>query len=87
VEFATGEVKWTDKVSGKGALSMADGKLLVLSERGELIIAPPSPTEFKPIARAQVIGGKCWTAPTLANGKIYVRTGPGDVVCLDVSGK
>jgi outer membrane protein assembly factor BamB len=87
VEFATGEVKWTDRVSGKGALSMADGKLLVLSERGELIVAPPSPTEFKPIARAQVIGGKCWTAPTLANGKIYVRTGPGDVVCLDVSGK
>jgi outer membrane protein assembly factor BamB len=87
VEFATGEVKWTDKVSGKGALIMADGKLIVISERGELIIAPPSPAEFKPIARAQVIGGKCWTAPTLANGKIYVRTGPGDVVCLDVSGK
>jgi outer membrane protein assembly factor BamB len=87
VEFETGQVKWTDKVSGKGSLSMADGKLLVLSERGELLVANPSPAGFKPIVRAQVVGGKCWTAPTLANGKIYVRTGPGDLVCVDVSGK
>lgn len=87
VVFDTGEVKWTDKVSGKGTLSMADGKLLVLSERGELLVANPSPAGFKPIVRAQVVGGKCWTAPTLANGKIYVRTGPGDLVCVDVSGK
>ena len=87
VEFESGQVKWTDKVSGKGSLSLADGKLLVLSERGELLVANPSPAGFKPLARAQVVGGKCWTAPTLANGKIYVRTGPGDLVCVDVSGK
>lgn len=87
VVFDTGEVKWTDKVSGKGSLILADGKLIVLTERGELIVANPSPEGFKPISRAQVVGGKCWAAPTLANGKIYVRTGPGDVVCVDVSGK
>jgi outer membrane protein assembly factor BamB len=83
----TGEVKWTDKVSGKGALMMADGKLIVLSERGELLVAEASPAAFKPISRAQVVGGKCWAAPVLASGKIYCRTGPGDVVCVDVSGK
>jgi outer membrane protein assembly factor BamB len=87
VVFDTGEVKWTDKVTGKGSLMLADGKLIVLTERGELIVANPSPEGFKAISRAQVVGGKCWSAPTLANGKIYVRTGPGDVVCLDVSGK
>lgn len=87
VVFDTGEVKWTDKVSGKGSLIFADGKMIVLTERGELLVANPSPESFKPISRAQVIGGKCWSAPTLANGKIYVRTGPGDVACLDVSGK
>ena len=87
VVFDTGEVKWTDKVSGKGSLILADGKLIVLTERGELIVANPSPEGFKPISRAQVVGGKCWAAPTLANSKIYVRTGPGDVVCVDVSGK
>jgi outer membrane protein assembly factor BamB len=87
VVFDTGEVKWTDKVSGKGSVTLADGKLIVLSDRGELLVAPVSPAGFKPVARAQVVGGKCWTAPVLANGKIYVRSGPGDVVCVDVSGK
>ena len=87
LDFDTGEVKWTDKVSGKGALMMADGKLIVLSERGELLVGEASPAAFKPISRAQVVGGKCWAAPVLANGKIYCRTGPGDVVCVDVSGK
>lgn len=87
VVFDTGEVKWTDKVTGKGSLILADGKLIVLTERGELIVANPAPEGFKAISRAQVVGGKCWSAPTLANGKIYVRTGPGDVACLDVSGK
>jgi outer membrane protein assembly factor BamB len=87
LEFETGKVKWTDKVSGKGTVMMAGGKLVVLSERGELLLAEPSPEGFKPSARAQVIGGKCWSAPTLAHGKFYVRTGSGDVACVDVSGK
>ena len=85
--FDTGEVKWTDKVTGKGSLMLADGKLIVLSERGELLVADASPDGFKPIARAQVLGGKCWTTPVLANGKIYCRNAAGDVVCVDVGGK
>jgi outer membrane protein assembly factor BamB len=85
--FATGEVKWTDKVSGKGSIMLADGKLILLSEKGELLMAEASPEGFKPISRAQVLGGKCWTTPVLANGKIYCRNAAGSVVCLDVSGK
>ena len=87
VDFTTGEAKWADKSSGKGSLMMADGKLIVLSERGEMLIAEASPGSFKPMTRFQAIGGKCWTVPVLANGKIYCRNSAGDVVCLDVSGK
>ncbi|MSU59512.1 MAG: alcohol dehydrogenase [Pedosphaera sp.] len=85
--FDTGAVKWTDKAAGKGSLMLADGKLIVLSEKGELLVAAPSPDGFKPLVRAQVLGGKCWTVPVLANGKIYCRNAAGDVVCVDVSGK
>jgi len=87
LDFNTGEVKWTDKVTGMGALMLADGKLIVLSENGELLVADASPTGFKPISRTQVLGKTCWAAPVLANGKIYCRNGNGDVVCVDVSGK
>ena len=62
----------------------ADGKLIVMGDKGELVVAKPSPAGFKPIARAQVLGGKCWTTPVLANGRIYCRNAKGDLVCLDV---
>ncbi len=87
VDFATGEVKWTDKASGKGTLIIADGKLVVLSEKGELIIAEASAEAFKPLGRAQILGGKCWTAPALANGKLYARNAKGDLICVEVGGK
>jgi len=84
VEFATGREKWAHGATGAGALVVADGKLIVLSERGELSIAPASPAGFKPTASSQVLGGKSWTAPVLANGRIYCRNSRGDVVCIDV---
>jgi len=87
LDFATGTEKWTYKGLGTGGLIAADHKLIVLSDKGELVVAPVSPQGFNPIARAQVLGGKCWTVPTLANGRIYCRNAKGDLVCLDVSGK
>lgn len=85
--FESGEVKWTAKQTGKGSLMLADGKLIVLGEKGELMIAEASPAEFKVISRVQALGGKCWTTPVLANGRIYCRNAAGSVVCLEVSGK
>jgi len=58
--------------------------LLVLSEKGELVLADASPDGFKPVARAQVLGGVCWTPPALANGLLYVRNAKGDLICLDL---
>jgi len=63
---------------------IAGGKIIGLSERGELMVADATPAGFKPISRAQVLGGKCWTLPVLANGRIYCRNTRGDLVCLDV---
>ena len=85
--FDTGEAKWSERSVGKGSLTIADGKLIVLSEKGELMVAEATPAAFKPISRGQVLGGKCWSTPVLANGKIYCRNAVGDVVCVDVGGK
>jgi len=54
-DFANGEVKWSDKASDKGSRILADGKLIVLGEKGELLVAEASPKEFNPISRAQVL--------------------------------
>jgi outer membrane protein assembly factor BamB len=85
VDFNDGSVKWSQNGLGKGSLMLADQKLIILSERGQLVIAEVSPESYQEISRAQVIGNKCWTIPVLANGKIYCRNAIGDFVCVDVS--
>jgi outer membrane protein assembly factor BamB len=85
LDLKTGEVAWSAPISGTGTLIAAGGKLIVLSGRGELLVAEATPEAFKPLARCQVLGGKCWTAPVLSHGKIYCRNARGKIVCLDVS--
>jgi len=87
LDLRTGSVRWTERSLGKGSLIAADGKLIILCEKGQLVVANGASDAFKPIARAQVLGGKCWTSPVLANGKIYCRNARGDLVCVEVSGK
>ena len=85
IEYDTGETKWSERIPGGGALSSANGQLIILGGKGELIIAPASPTEFKDTARIQILSGKCWSAPVLANAKIYARNAKGDLAAIDVS--
>jgi len=88
LDWKSGEAKWTQEGLGKGSLMLADGKLIILSEKGKLVIAPASPDGFKELCSAQILTGKCWTMPVLANGRIYARNNPdGQLVCVDVSGK
>jgi len=85
IEFKTGKERWAHKGLGKGALMAADGKLIINSEQGELVIVAADPDGFKALARAQILGSKCWTAPVLANGRVYLRNEKGDVACVDVA--
>lgn len=87
VELKTGEVRWSHEGVGMGSLMAANGKLIVLSDTGELMVSPASPEGFKPSARAKVLDGKCWTVPVLANGRVYCRNAAGDLVCLHVRGE
>jgi outer membrane protein assembly factor BamB len=87
LDFATGAEKWSQPNFGSGGVIIADGKLIALSGTGELMVAPASPEGFKPTAQAQVLGGKTWTVPVLANGRILCRNSRGDVVCLNVRKK
>ena len=84
LHLPTGELKWTTKDPAFGTLILAGDKLVVLSEKGELLLGRPSPEEFKPLARAKVLSGVCWTPPALADGRLYVRNARGELRCLDV---
>ena len=79
-----GNEKWAQRGLGMGSLKAADGKLIINSDKGELIIAEATPEGFKALKREPVLkGGVYWTMPVLANGLIYCRNSLGDVVCMD----
>jgi len=83
LNFQTGSAKWTQKGMGKGSLMIADGKLIIMSDSGDLVIADASSDSFKELARLKVLSGLCWTVPVLSGGKIYCRNHEGDLVCVD----
>ncbi len=92
LDFATGTVQWGEKKYGKGSLMVADGKLIIYSERGQLGLAEATPEGYKELAFVQALtvrssypGGaakQTWAVPVLANGRIYCRS-QDDLVCLD----
>lgn len=76
VEFETGKTRWgTSRLSG--AATVADGKLLVLTIMGELVVIEANPDKYVELARAKVVEPWCYSAPVLANGRLYCR-GSGD---------
>ncbi len=86
IHLPTSEVKWTVKDPAFGSLIRAGGNLILLSDKGELVVATVSPEGFKPLAWAKILDGLCWTPPALANGLLYARNAKGSLVCVDLRG-
>ena len=84
IEWKTGNSVWSERKTGNGSLSAAGDKLIVVSERGRLMIVEASPDGFKELSGADILSARCWSPPTLSNGYIYVRNSQGKLVCVDV---
>lgn len=82
ISFETGELAWSQRGLGCGSLLIADGKLLVLSEKGELVLAQASHNAWTELARSPFLEGRCWTVPVLSNGRVYGRNADGKLVCV-----
>ncbi len=79
-----GNEQWRKRGLGRGALIAANGTLILLSARGELIFVVASPESYQELGRRQVLGeGVHWTAPVLSDGFLYCRDNKGNLVCLD----
>ncbi|MCP4783091.1 MAG: PQQ-binding-like beta-propeller repeat protein [Fuerstiella sp.] len=81
MDFSTGEVRWKERGLGCGSLMIADGKLVILSEDGLLVVAKASPDSYQEIARSEFLSGRCWTMPLLLNGRVFGRNAAGRLVC------
>ncbi len=86
VELATGKVRWTKDDFGCASMILADGKLFVLTEAGDLVLVRPTPEGYRELARATVLTGPCRADLALSNGRLYGRDNK-KLVCWDVRKK
>ena len=84
LDHSSGEVEWRKSGLGVGSLMIADDRLIILSEDGELVIAKATADEFKELARARILQGRCWTVPVLLTGRVYARNARGRLVAVQL---
>ncbi len=84
VDASTGESKWAYRGLGKGSLIAAGGRLIVLGDLGDLVLAEATPAHYQELARSQVLEGRSWTAPSLVGSRLYLRNQT-EMVSLDLS--
>jgi outer membrane protein assembly factor BamB len=81
VDFKTGQVKWEERALGAAALCLADGRLYLHGENGEVGLVEPSAEGYRergrftppePPAHPNAME-KSWAYPVVANGKLYIR--------------
>ncbi len=84
MNFQTGEVAWKQRGLGCGSLMIANSRLLILSEKGSLLLAKASPTAFEELAQSEFLNGRCWTVPVLLENRVYGRNSAGNLFCVEL---
>jgi len=82
----SGKTLWTSGTSrfGINAYMIADGKIYVMSDAGELVMAEASPSGYHELGRAKILGGaEPWGPLAIAGGRLLARDLT-SMVCLDV---
>ena len=84
LDVETGELVWKAGRYGYGQLLLANGYLVVLTERGDVVLVRATPDGHEELARFAAISGKTWNTPTLADGRLYVRNTT-EMAAFDIS--
>jgi len=85
IAVADAELGWAKRGLGKGSLILADDQLIVLSDRGELLLIDASARAYQEKGRVQALEDRCWTSPTLSDGRLYLRN-HAEMVAYDLKG-
>ncbi|OQY30376.1 MAG: hypothetical protein B6244_00525 [Candidatus Cloacimonetes bacterium 4572_55] len=87
IDAETGKMAWKNRGFGEGTLVYADGHFIVLGDKGKLALLKATPKAFEQVADGgKPLNDSCWTVPTLANGRLYLRSKT-EVVCFDLKPK
>lgn len=75
MDLKDGERKWKGGRYGSGQLVLLSEQdlLLVLSEKGEVVLVEATPNGFQELARVPALEGKTWNHPVVVGDRLLVR--------------
>jgi outer membrane protein assembly factor BamB len=73
ISLKTGERNWKGGRYGFGQVLLADGHVIVLTEKGDLVLVKATPESHREVASFHVLDGKTWNVPAYADGLLLVR--------------
>lgn len=74
VDLKSQKIKWNRPRFGCGSMILADGHLIILTEKGDLVSVAATPDTYREKGRARVLGdGPCRAQIALADGRLYAR--------------
>jgi outer membrane protein assembly factor BamB len=86
ISVEDGKRVWHKRGFGKGNLILVGDKLLVLSDQGDLSVVNATPEGFTELGSISVLEGRSWTAPSYANGRVYMRNHT-HMACVELFGE
>ena len=83
VDLLTGKVRWSQDRFGSGTVTRAGGRLIMLRENGELLLAEANPQRYQLISKTSILTGTVRAYPALADGLLYARN-EDTLICVDL---
>ncbi len=76
IRLADGKVMWNERSAGKGAIVVADSKIILRTERGPVSMVKLTPNAYEEVSRfnqPERSRAKAWAHPVVLDGKLYLR--------------
>ncbi len=74
VDIRTGKDMWKKEGFGPGQVILAGNTVVAISDKGEIVMIAASPESYQELSRADVLDGKVWSYPVIANGHLFARS-------------
>jgi outer membrane protein assembly factor BamB len=87
IDLASGARRWKEGRYGRGQVMLLPEQslLLVISEKGEVLLLPADPQKHRVLGRFRALAEKTWTHPVIAHGRLYARNAE-EMVCYELAG-
>lgn len=92
VDFKTGDIKWEERGIGPCSWLVADGRIYVHAESGEVALLEPTAEAYRELGRFSPANppvrgqAKAWAYPVVADGRLYIRE-QNSLWCYDVKAR